>query len=77
MVIVRTAAGECDFLLQNDRYGLRLVNRHASYDLAAMVSEAGWRIIDADANDRLLLEGAGVGIPRHTPASFSVVQRNV
>jgi hypothetical protein len=43
--------------------------RCASYDLLAMLNEAGWRVFGADEIDRRLLERAGVPVPPRVPFS--------
>jgi hypothetical protein len=45
MVVVELPDGaRCQYRLIATRMGLRLVRRFASYDLMAMVRDAGWRI---------------------------------
>jgi hypothetical protein len=62
MVVMRLPNGTtCECLLRNGKDGLRLVRRYASYDLLALVREAGWRIeaVETDLERKRLARAFG------------------
>ena len=62
MVVMRLPNGTtCECLLRKTKYGLRLVRPCASYDLLALVREAGWRIevVETDLERKRLARAFG------------------